>query len=238
MTVENGIGLKEARTGAGLSQAALAKAAGVTVANISKAERGIKELNTEQLKAVAKVLGVASESIQAPAPAAEDTLMDVPAGLTADDLMWLDLYRTAEPDKQKAAVSLLKGVQENPELTNMLAGILKGTDPKELWIAGKNIISGFNVGELFNIVKKLMSSKNGGGIMNAFMGMSGGRNDGGSSSDSAGNPSVESNESRNGKEISVPLLAFTYFYSASIYILLLSFYFWLWRTDIKPDKNE
>ena len=32
------------------------------------------------------------------------------------------------------------------------------------------------------------------------------------------------------------LLAFTYFYSMSIYILLLSFYFWQIRTDIKPEK--
>ena len=38
------------------------------------------------------------------------------------------------------------------------------------------------------------------------------------------------------KEISVPLLAFTFFYSVSIYTVLLSFYFWQWRKDIKPEK--
>ncbi|MBP5168627.1 MAG: hypothetical protein ILP14_05415 [Oscillospiraceae bacterium] len=38
------------------------------------------------------------------------------------------------------------------------------------------------------------------------------------------------------KEISVPLLAFTFFFSVAIYILLLGFYFWQWRTDIKPEK--
>ena len=32
------------------------------------------------------------------------------------------------------------------------------------------------------------------------------------------------------------LLTFTYLYSLSIYILLLSFYFWQIRTDIKPEK--
>ena len=32
------------------------------------------------------------------------------------------------------------------------------------------------------------------------------------------------------------LLTFTYLYSLSIYILLLSFYFWQVRTDIKPEK--
>lgn len=32
------------------------------------------------------------------------------------------------------------------------------------------------------------------------------------------------------------VLTFTYLYSLSIYILLLSFYFWQIRTDIKPEK--
>ena len=41
---------------------------------------------------------------------------------------------------------------------------------------------------------------------------------------------------KDAKTISQPLLAFTFFYSVAIYILLLSFYFWLWRTDIKPEK--
>ena len=38
------------------------------------------------------------------------------------------------------------------------------------------------------------------------------------------------------KEVSVPLLAFTFFYSVTIYTVLLSFYFWQWRKDIKPEK--
>ena len=32
------------------------------------------------------------------------------------------------------------------------------------------------------------------------------------------------------------LLTFTYLYSLSIYVMLLSFYFWQIRTDIKPEK--
>ena len=36
--------------------------------------------------------------------------------------------------------------------------------------------------------------------------------------------------------MSTPLLAFTFFYTVSIYTLLLSFYFWQIRTDIKPEK--
>lgn len=30
----------------------------------------------------------------------------------------------------------------------------------------------------------------------------------------------------------------TYLYSVSIYILMLSYYFWQIRTDIKPEKQE
>ena len=36
------------------------------------------------------------------------------------------------------------------------------------------------------------------------------------------------------KEISVPLLAFTFFYSVAIYILLIGFYFWHWY---KQDRT-
>ena len=41
-----------------------------------------------------------------------------------------------------------------------------------------------------------------------------------------------------GRSISNPLLAFTFFYSVSIYLLMIAFYFWLWRTDIKPEKRK
>ena len=42
-------------------------------------------------------------------------------------------------------------------------------------------------------------------------------------------------EGRN-KEISIPLLTFTFFFSISIYTLLLSFFIFQSRTDIKPEK--
>ena len=51
-----------------------------------------------------------------------------------------------------------------------------------------------------------------------------------------GNSTTEYSGIQNGKEVPGSFLAFTYFYSVTIYIMLLSFYFWLWRTDIKPEK--
>ena len=43
-------------------------------------------------------------------------------------------------------------------------------------------------------------------------------------------------ETSENTRISVPLLAFTFFYSIAIYILMLSFYYWQWRKDIKQEK--
>ena len=56
--------IKNARTAAGLTQEQLAKkVSGVSAADISKAERGEKELDKEQLKAIAKATGVTQKSL-------------------------------------------------------------------------------------------------------------------------------------------------------------------------------
>lgn len=56
--------IKEARTGAGLTQEALArKVDGVTASDISKAERNEKELTQAQLKQIAKACGVTQSSL-------------------------------------------------------------------------------------------------------------------------------------------------------------------------------
>ena len=56
--------IKEARTGAGLTQEQLSKKVdGVTAADISKAERGEKELTQNQLKQIAKATGVTQASL-------------------------------------------------------------------------------------------------------------------------------------------------------------------------------
>ena len=56
--------IKEARTGAGFTQTQLAeKISGVTAADLSKAERGEKELSQAALKAIAKATGVTQASL-------------------------------------------------------------------------------------------------------------------------------------------------------------------------------
>ena len=37
------------------------------------------------------------------------------------------------------------------------------------------------------------------------------------------------------REFSVPLMAFTFFYSVAIYLLLIGFHYWLWHHDKKEQ---
>ena len=56
--------IKEARTGAGMTQEQLAKKVdGLTASDISKAERGEKDLTQAQLRAIAKATGVTQASL-------------------------------------------------------------------------------------------------------------------------------------------------------------------------------
>ena len=130
--------IKEARTGAGLTQAELAKKVdGVSAPDISKAERGEKELTQAALKQIAKATGVTQSSLlNAPKGASGKSGKTSSGGktgssgkaaeeykLTAAEKKLIDLYREADADTKKAAVSLLKG--EKPE-GGILASLFSG----------------------------------------------------------------------------------------------------------------
>ncbi len=128
--------IREARTAAGLTQAELAKKVdGVTATDISKAERGEKDLTQAALKQIAKATGVTQASLlNAPKGAAKASKTEgAKTGktakasegekLTAAEKKLLELYRAADSDTKKAAVSLLKG--EKPEggiLSSLFSG--------------------------------------------------------------------------------------------------------------------
>ena len=140
--------IKEARTGAGLTQTQLAaKVDGVTASDISKAERGEKELTQAALKQIAKATGVTQSSLlNAPKGASGKSGKTASAGktsgsgktsgktgssgkaaeeykLTANEKKLIDLYRAADADTKKAAVSLLKGEKaDNGILANLFSG--------------------------------------------------------------------------------------------------------------------
>lgn len=120
--------IKEARTAAGLTQEQLArKVDGVTASDIGKAERGEKELTQAALKQIAKATGVTQSSLleaakgssssgkkKASSSGAKTSSMK----LSAAEKKLVELYRAADSDTKKAAVSLLKGE------TTGLAGVL------------------------------------------------------------------------------------------------------------------
>lgn len=134
MGKKTGARIKEARTAAGLTQEALAKKLpGISASDISKAERGELELTQAVLKQIAKETGVTQASLlnaekeppaKTPAkstakPKAEDFT------LTASEKKLVELYRKADSETKKAAVSLLRG--EKNEVQQLLSSLLGGT---------------------------------------------------------------------------------------------------------------
>ncbi len=134
--------IKEARTGAKLTQEQLAKKiSGLTASDISKAERGELELSQAQLKAIAKATGVTQASLlnaakEGSKPAAKKPAPKKPAAkkpaakkddelkLTAAEKKLVELYRAADKDTRDAAVKVLKG--EKTGADGILGSILGG----------------------------------------------------------------------------------------------------------------
>ena len=144
--------IKEARTNAGLSQTALAaQIDGVSASDIGKAERGEKELSQAALKAIAKATGVTQKSLlEAPKGASTATKKTTSSSskttkttkktastststqktaeeikLSSAEKTLVKLYRAADSDTKKAAVSLLKG--ETATAGDLLSSLLGGT---------------------------------------------------------------------------------------------------------------
>lgn len=146
MGKKTGALIKEARTSAGLTQEQLAKKiTGLSASEISKAERGELELTQAMLKQIAKETGVTQASLlNAEKPAAKSTAKSTAKSstakttaaktskaksdeitLTASEKKLVELYRAADSETKKAAVSLLKG--EKNEVQQMLTSLLGGT---------------------------------------------------------------------------------------------------------------
>ena len=134
--------IKEARAKSGLSQSALAKLAGVSAADIGKAERCEKDLSSEALKAIAKATGVTQKSLlEAPknvaaaktAAAAKKTTTTTAAKktttaaakktaatakktaaaeLTGAEKSMLNAWRKADDEARSLALKILKGENE------------------------------------------------------------------------------------------------------------------------------
>ena len=140
MGKKTGALIKEARTEAGFTQEELArKIPGLSASDISKAERGELDLTQAMLKEIAKKTGVTQASLlnaeksSAKKSTAKKTTTKKTASrsskddyeLTATEKKLVELYRDADSDTKKAAISLLKG--EKTEIQQVLNSLLGDT---------------------------------------------------------------------------------------------------------------
>ena len=133
--------IKEARTGADMTQEQLArKISGLSASDISLAERGQMDLTQAQLKQIAKVTGVTQASLLNAAKESTEkktakktttkttakkttTAKTTSVKVTAAEKKLLELYRKADAQTKKEALNVLKG--EDDDTDDLLAGILE-----------------------------------------------------------------------------------------------------------------
>jgi len=107
--------IKEARTGAGLTQEQLArKISGLSATDISEAERGLKDLTQEQLKRIAKATGVTQASLlnatkSSSSSSKKSTASKSSMQVTTTEKKLVELYRKADTKTKQEVMKLLKG---------------------------------------------------------------------------------------------------------------------------------
>ena len=127
----------------------------------------------------------------------------------------LELFKSADPNLQQVALSMLKGKeQEKGILDTVLPVVSQVLASKETGISPAATLLGF------------LGSEEGKGLLNKLKVTA-------TSMFQPGDAAENGGQERRGAPGS--LLTFTYLYSSTIYILLLSYYFWQLRTDIKPS---
>lgn len=106
--------IRNARLDAGMTQEQLARKVRNCSANdISRAERGEKELTTDQLKQIAKATGVTQKSLldaaKGTSSSAKSGALTVSMKVTATEKRLVELYRAADSDAKKNALKVLRG---------------------------------------------------------------------------------------------------------------------------------
>jgi len=114
--------IKEARVNADLTQEQLARRiSGLSAADISQAERGLKDLTQDQLKQIAKITGVTQASLinAAKGSSSKKTSSSSSSSsskssymVTAEEKKLIQLYRKADSTTKSSIMNLLK-VKEN-----------------------------------------------------------------------------------------------------------------------------
>ena len=150
--------IKEARTAAGFTQEQLARKAkqGLTAADVSKAERGEKELTGDQLKSIAKITGVTQKSLLEAAASSSykssaaktsaktsgsTSSSSATMKLSAAEKKLVEYYRKADASAKKQATELLKNSAENDGgLLGSLLGGKSGSITNTLLDAAKDLL--------------------------------------------------------------------------------------------------
>lgn len=119
MGSKTGDAIRAARSGAKMTQAALAQQVGLPPGDISKAERGELELSQKALRAIAKATGVTQASLVngTVTPKAPGTLK-----LTAGETKLIQLYRKATPEQKSDIQRILNG--EKTEVEQLVDSLL------------------------------------------------------------------------------------------------------------------
>ena len=128
--------IKEARVNADMTQEQLArKISGLSASDISKAERGEKDLTQDQLKKIAKITGVTQKSLLDAAKGTTKktttkkttekkvktpTNAGITMRVTSTEKKLIEYYRLADSDTKKSATKILKG--ESTDLASTLLG--------------------------------------------------------------------------------------------------------------------
>jgi len=230
MSEQTGAQIKEARLAAGMTQKELAEAVdGLSARSVSEAERGLRELTAEQLAAIAEVTGAESllpdvdqdespevHAEDAPVSAGSDPAEDAPVS-AGSEMDILKLINEVDPAVKAAALSVLKGE------TRLGKGLLDTALPMVVEMLG-----GDKDANPLMVIIGFLGSEQGKAFLDTLQGVLG---------NVAGMFSgVIGDTDQDGKGAPGSLLIFTFLYAVAIYVLLLSFYFWQIRTDIKPEK--
>ena len=120
MGANTGARIRQARTGAKLTQTALGEAVGLSAAEISKAERGDLQLTQAKLKAIAKATGVTQASLLNgdKDPKAKSEGMK----LSATEKKLVKLFRSATDEQKSDALRILNG--EKTEVEQLVDSLL------------------------------------------------------------------------------------------------------------------
>lgn len=130
--------IKEARTGADMTQEQLARRiSGLSAEDISLAERGKKDLTQAQLRQIAKITGVTQASLinaakgtekkstakKSTAKKSTSSSAKSSMKLTATEKKLVELYREADSDTRKDVMKLLKGEDDGAD--TLIEGVLE-----------------------------------------------------------------------------------------------------------------